>query len=156
MTITSKRADEGVRRSYKMRAYPTPGQVVIFERLCRAKCEAWNWAFNARQECYAQQQRLLGRFELSRMLTVHKPTSDGLARAPREMLDQVLRDFDQAFKNFWADRAELPCMKTDWTSVRFKLRRFPEPADGQRHVQQVWTTVRLEREPCARSRGWRR
>jgi putative transposase len=112
-------------RAYRLRAYPTRAQARAIGRLIGAARFVWNWALSRRSEAYNADNTRLNWIALSRELTALKvaPETSWLAELPREPFNQVLRDQERAFANFFAKRAKYPrfCRRGGKASVRFTL-----------------------------------
>jgi hypothetical protein len=85
----------------RYRAYPTPGQA---ERLtgwghsCRA---VWNLALEQRRFAWRQRARTLRSAEQCRHLTDARADLPWLADLPAQSAQQVLRQLDRAYDNWW-------------------------------------------------------
>lgn len=114
-----------IERAYRVRLYPKPAQARTLRRLLGARRFIWNWALRTKDEAWRADCTKLGAIELSRLFTVLRSTGDTawLATLPRQPFDQTLRDFDRAWKNFFAGRAERPRRRRFGTvnSMRFTL-----------------------------------
>lgn len=117
--------DRTIERAYRVRVRFTRAQTRLFRRLCGAKRFVWNWALRRKDEAYRADGTKLDWIALSREFTVLKaqPDTAWLAELPREPFNQVLRDFDRAWENFFASRARRPRRKKRGAvdSVRFTL-----------------------------------
>ena len=100
-------------RAYRVRLRPKPAQERMLHRLIGAKRFVWNWALRRKEEVWRADGTRFNAIALSRELTAlrHAATTAWLAELPREPLNQVLRDFDRAWQNFFADRAKRPRRK---------------------------------------------
>lgn len=114
-----------IERAYRMRVYPTRKQRVVLGRLFGASRYVWNWALARRTEAYRGDGTRLNWVALCREFTeLRRAEGTGwLAELPREPFNQVLRDLERAFTNFFAQRAEYPRFKRRGgkASVRFTL-----------------------------------
>jgi putative transposase len=114
-----------VERAYRLRIYPTRRQRKMLSRLYGSARFVWNWALERRKELYAAEGKYLGWVELSAEFTrLRKAEATAwLGELPREPFAQVLRDQEQAFKNFFKGRARYPRFrrKGGRSSVRFTL-----------------------------------
>ena len=114
-----------IERAYRVRLKLKPAQVRLLNRLLGAKRFTWNWALRRKKEAFEADGTKLGWAELSREFTVLRsaPDTAWLATLSREPFNQVLRDFDRGWKNFFAGRARRPRRKKYGTvsSVRFTL-----------------------------------
>jgi len=73
----------------------------------------WNKALDLQKERFAAGEKKLGYASLCKELTTWKqqPETRFLCEAPIHVLQQSLKDLDQAYANFFAHRAELPLFK---------------------------------------------
>lgn len=112
-------------RAYRVRLRPTPAQTRTLSRLFGAKRFVWNWALRRKNDAWRADGTKLSGIDLSREFTVLRtqPETAWLSSLPREPFNQVLRDFDRAWKNFFAGRAKRPRRKKFGTvdAVRFTL-----------------------------------
>lgn len=131
-------------RAYRMRAEPTGVQARTLAQLVGAARHVWNWSLALRSNAYRERGERLNWIALSRLLTEYRrdPARPWLAALPREPFNQVLRDQERAFTNFFAKRAAYPRFKRrgGQASVRFTLdqRRQQVHDTGGR-----WVTVDL-------------
>src|ERR687887_484680 len=100
-------------RSYRIRAYPNGAQRRLLDRWFGATRWLWNTALEIRGEAYRACGLTLTGNDLSRWLTSWKRTSghEWLAEIPATALTQCLSDQDNAFRNFFAQRARYPRFK---------------------------------------------
>ncbi|EQD27422.1 transposase, IS605 OrfB family, partial [mine drainage metagenome] len=112
-------------RAYRLRVYPSRAQRLVLGRLFGAARFVWNWALARRSDAYQADQSKLNWVALSREFTAlrHAPETAWLAELPREPFNQVLRDQERAFANFFAQRAKYPRFRRRGAqaSVRFTL-----------------------------------
>ena len=125
-----------IERAYRVRLRPTPAQARTLQRLLGAKRFVWNWALARKDEAWRDERLRLNGIALSREFTVLRQQSDTswLATLPREPFNQVLRDFDRAWANFFAGRAKRPRHKKRGSvdSVRFTLDQRQQLVDRAR------------------------
>lgn len=123
--MTDSAPDPTIFRAYRMRVYPTRTQAQVLSRLAGATRFVWNWALDRRSTAYRADGTKLNWIALSRELTVLKsaPDTAWLSDLPREPFNQVLRDQERAFANFFAKRASYPKFRRRGTasSLRFTL-----------------------------------
>ena len=112
-------------RAYRLRCYPSARQRRALGRLFGASRFVWNWALARRTSAYQADQTRLNWVSLSREFTGLRqaPETHWLAELPREPFNQVLRDQERAFQNFFARRARTPRFRRRGRheSVRFTL-----------------------------------
>ena len=128
-------------RAYRVRLAPKPEQTRMLQRLLGAKRFVWNWALRRKEEAWRADCTGLNAVALSRQFTMLRQQSDSawLASLPREPFNQVLRDFDRAWKNFFAGRAKRPRRKKRGSvdAVRFTLDQRRQQVDRERGVVQL-------------------
>ena len=97
-------------RAYRLRCYPSARQRRVLGRLFGASRFVWNWGLARRTSAYHADQTRLNWIALSREFTALRqaPETHWLAELPREPFNQVLRDQERAFQNFFARRARYP------------------------------------------------
>jgi putative transposase len=102
-----------VKRSYKYRLYPTPGQAVELGRTFGCVRLVYNKALDARTAAWYREQRRMTYVETSAMLTVWKRTQElaFLNEVSCVPLQQTLRHLQDAFVSFWEGRARYPRFK---------------------------------------------
>jgi putative transposase len=82
-----------------------------FTRMAGAKRFVWNKALELQKERYALGLKHLTAFELNNLLPSWKKEYPWMREAHSQVLQQVLKDLDRAYKNFFAGRAERPQRK---------------------------------------------
>jgi len=124
-----------IARAYRMRAYPNKAQQRMLSRLSGATRFVWNWALDLRSAAYRADGTKLNWIALSRAFTQLRaaPDTAWLSDLPREPFNQVLRDQERAFVNFFAQRAKYPRFRRRGapTGMRFTI--------DQRHVERTLT-----------------
>lgn len=114
-----------IERAYRMRAYPTPAQQALLGRLLGATRYVWNWSLARRSAAWREREERMNWVTLSRDFTLLRKAEGTawLSELPREPFNQVLRDQERAFANFYAKRAKYPRFKRrqDHSSLRFTL-----------------------------------
>ncbi len=133
-------------RAYRLRVYPSRAQRLVLGRLFGAARFAWNWALSRRSDAYKAGKSKLNWVALSREFTALKaaPETAWLAQLPREPFNQVLRDQERAFANFFAKRAKYPRFRRRGAraSVRFTLdQRRAQVSRGEGKAR--WAYVQL-------------
>lgn len=108
-------------KSYRYRALPTASQEERFRQYAGARRYTYNWALARRKEHYAATGKSLSVRELCAELTVLKrqPATAWLREMNAQMLQQAIRDLDNAFATFFARRARFP---------RFRSKRRDRPS----------------------------
>lgn len=99
-----------IRRTYRMRVYPTAAQQEQLAPWFGAACWVWNHSLERRSKAYRCRGESVSGVDVSRALTKLKRTRryGWLAEVPSALLQQKLRDQDCAFANFFAGRTEYP------------------------------------------------
>jgi putative transposase len=142
-----------IERAYRMRVYATPRQAMKLARLAGACRYVWNWALARRTRAYRAEGTRVNWIELSRAFTALKgqPDTAWLARLPREPFNQVLRDQERAFANFFGHRASYPRFRRRGgkLAMRFTLDQRREQLD---RGTGRWARVRLPGVGCLKLR----
>jgi putative transposase len=109
---------EIVKRAYKYRFYPTPGQAEELARTFGCVRLVYNKALEERTRAYALQGRRVSYVESSACLTEWKRSGefDFLSEVSSVPLQQALRHLQAGFANFFAKRAKYPTFKSRKTS----------------------------------------
>ncbi len=132
-------------RAYRLRCYPSARQRRALGRLFGASRFVWNWALARRTSAYQVDQTRLNGVSLSREFTGLRQAAEThwLAEQPREPFNQVLRDQERAFQNFFARRARYPRFRRrgGHESVRFTLDQ--RRAQVERVATPRWALVDL-------------
>ena len=97
-----------IERAYRMRVYPSRAQRRQLGQIMGATRFVWNWALGRRSAAYRAGGTTLNWIALSRAFTALRaaPETAWLGELPREPFNQVLRDQERAFQNFFAKRAK--------------------------------------------------
>ncbi|WP_066368528.1 RNA-guided endonuclease InsQ/TnpB family protein [Herbidospora mongoliensis] len=121
-----------VKRAYKYRFYPTPGQAAELARTFGCARMVYNKALEERTRAYTLEGRKVSYVESSAALTEWKRTDDlaFLNEVSSVPLQQALRHLQAAFANFFARRAGYPTFKSrkksrasaEYTRSAFKYR----------------------------------
>ncbi|HEX6453061.1 MAG TPA: RNA-guided endonuclease TnpB family protein [Trebonia sp.] len=107
-----------VRRAYKYRFYPSPGQETELLRTFGCVRKVWNLALDARTEAWYQRQERFSYAQSSAMLTEWKRSGElgYLNEVSSVPLQQALRHLQGAFVSFWEKRSQYPRFKSRRTS----------------------------------------
>ena len=102
-----------VRRAYRYRFYPTPVQVEQLARTFGCVRYVYNRALAERSRAWTQEQRRVTYAETDKMLTGWKrdPDTAWLAEPSKGPLQAALRNLQNAYVNFWSNRAKYPTFK---------------------------------------------
>jgi putative transposase len=103
-----------VKRAFKFRFYPTPGQAAELARTFGCVRKVYNLALAARTEAWTLRQERVNYNATSAMLTAWKKTGElaFLNDVSSVPLQQALRHLQVAFTNFFAKRAKYPSFKS--------------------------------------------
>ena len=135
-----------IERAYRMRVYPSRAQRRQLGQLMGATRFVWNWALDRRSAAYRADGTTLNWIALSRAFTALRaaPETAWLGELPREPFNQVLRDQERAFQNFFARRAKYPHFRRRGVphGIRFTLdQRREQVARGEENDR--WARVSL-------------
>ena len=127
----------------RYRAYPTPGQagrLTGWGHSCRA---VWNLALEQRRFAWRQRGRTVWSAEQCRHLTDARADLPWLADLPAQSAQQVLRQLDRAYDNWWNPEhpAQAPTFRK--RSGRGLSVPFPGQAVQVRKCSRRWAEVRL-------------
>lgn len=102
-----------MKRAYRYRFYPTPGQAEQLAKTFGCVRYVYNRALAERSRAWTQEQRRVTHAETDRMLTAWKrdPGTAWLAEPSKGPLQATLRNLQTAYSNFWAKRARYPTFK---------------------------------------------
>lgn len=113
----------------------------MLSRLLGAKRFVWNWALRRKDDAWRADGTKLNGIALSREFTILRKAegTDWLATLPREPFNQVLRDFDRGWANFFAGRAKRPRRKKRGavSAVRFTLDQRRQQVDREGGTVQI-------------------
>jgi putative transposase len=103
-----------VKRAFKYRFYPTPGQADLLNRTFGCVRYVYNRALAERSRAWTQEQRRVTHAETDKMLTAWKqdPETAWLTEPSKGPLQATLRDLQTAYVNFWQKRAKHPRFKS--------------------------------------------
>ncbi|WUH99734.1 transposase [Spirillospora sp. NBC_00431] len=103
-----------VKRAYRYRFYPTPGQAQELARTFGCVRLVYNKALEERSRAYAAERRRVSYAQTSAMLTAWKrsPELAFLGEVSSVPLQQALRHLHAGFVNFFAKRAQYPAFKS--------------------------------------------
>lgn len=103
-----------VKRAYRYRFYPSPGQEAELLRTFGCVRKVWNLALDARTTAWYQRAERVSYVQSSAMLTEWKRTEDlaYLNDVSSVPLQQALRHLQGAFAAFWDKRAKYPKFKS--------------------------------------------
>jgi transposase len=110
-----------VQQAFRYRLAPDGAQRRAFARFAGAKRFVWNKAL--------QQDEYLGYAKTTALLPVWKQESPWLRETHSQVLQQGLKDLDEAFQNFFQGRNSFPKPKKKGKSI--DSFRFPQGSKGQ-------------------------
>jgi putative transposase len=139
----------------RYRAHPTPQQadrLAEWGHACRA---VWNLALEQRQHLYRHRGVTLRAVEQCAQLTQARAELPWLADLPAQSAQQVLRQLDRAYDNWWNPQhpAHTPTFRKRSTTCL--VVPFPGQAVKIRKLNRKWTEVRLPKVGWVRFR-WSR
>lgn len=113
-------------QAFKYELMPTGEQQRQMRRFAGSCRFVFNKALALQKERYEQSEKKLGYAGLCKRLTEwrHDPETAWLKDAPTHPLQQVLKDLERAYSNFFAKRADFPRFKKKAQSDSF---RYPDP-----------------------------
>src|SRR6266545_2522554 len=126
----------------RYRAYPTPeqaGRLAEWGHCCRA---VWNLALEQRQYLYRHRGYTLRAVEQCAQLTQARAELPWLADLPAQSAQQVLRQLDRAYDNWWNPEhpAKAPTFRRRGAGLSIP---FPGQAVAVRKLSRRWAEVRL-------------
>jgi len=113
-----------IHTTYRYRLEPIAEQAAQMRRFAGARRWVWNWALARKRAHYQATRKGISYQDLCAELTTLKrlPETAWLAGINAQLLQQALRDLEQAFKNFFAKRARFPRFKRKKTDrPRFRI-----------------------------------
>jgi putative transposase len=118
-----------VKRAYKYRFYPSPGQAAELSRTFGCVRVVWNRALAERTAAWYQRQERVTYVQSSALLTEWKKSDDlaYLTEVSSVPLQQALRHLQAAFAAFWEKRAGYPrfkCRKRSRQSAEYTRSAF--------------------------------
>lgn len=131
-------------RGYKFRLYATEEQEVLFGTFAGVCRFIYNLALEQRRDWWrayrANEGRNIGYVSQARELTALRAEFDWIGAVSVTCQQQVLRDLDSAYQNFFAGRAEYPRprKKGERDAFRFVARECP-----WRKLNAKWAVIRL-------------
>ncbi|WP_422472855.1 RNA-guided endonuclease InsQ/TnpB family protein [Endozoicomonas sp. ALB032] len=99
------------KRAYKERFYPTPEQEILLAQSFGCARFVYNNTLRFRTDAYYKDGQSISHSEAEKRLVSLKTEFPFLADVSSVILQQTLRDQQEAFKNFWAGRAKYPKFK---------------------------------------------
>lgn len=122
-----------LRRVYRFQMRPNRAQETMLSQFAGARRFVWNWALARRIAYYKEHGKGIPRGDLSAKLTALKaePETMWLREMNAQALQQVLRDLDRTYANFFARRARHPRFKSRKRDTqRFRIPQGVTVRDG--------------------------
>jgi putative transposase len=134
------------RKVYRFRMEPTRAQGEALLWMAGARRFVWNWGLARRKEAYAATRKGLTYNQQAAELTALKkqPEMAWLREADSQLLQQALKDLDQAFTAFFEKRAGFPCFKSKKRDEpRFRIPQRVKVEDSKVYIPKVgWVRIR--------------
>ena len=113
-------------QAYKFRLEPTFEQRILLKKFAGCVRVVWNKGLALQQFLHAEGQKKLGYAGLCKELTSWRNASETpwLAEASVDIEQQILKDLERAYTNFFEKRTEFPRFKKKGARDSF---RFPKP-----------------------------
>ncbi len=125
-------------KCYRYRLNPTPEQEAIFLQWAGCRRFTWNWALARRRQHYVETGKSLSFANLCLELTALKKLLPWLKEADSQCLQQVLRDLDTAYTNFFQKRARFPKRKKKYKCPNaFRIPQRVGVKDGQLSLPKI-------------------
>lgn len=99
-------------KAYKYRLYPNKAQAQFFEQTFGCVRFVYNWGLDAKINSYTKTGKSPNYFDLAVQLPQLKKQYEWLKIAPANTLQQSLRHLDNAYTNFFHNRAGFPNFKS--------------------------------------------
>jgi putative transposase len=93
-----------ISKSFKYQLRLTREQESLCNQTAGSCRYVWNRGLALKKELWEEKKQNLSRFDLDKLLTEWKKELDWLSLCPSQSLQQVNKDLDQAFKNFFRGR----------------------------------------------------
>jgi len=113
-------------QAYKFRLEPTGEQRILLRKFAGCVRVVWNKGLALQQSLHNEGQKKLGYAGLCKELTTWRNSSETpwLAEASVDIEQQILKDLERAYTNFFEKRADFPRFKKKGARDSF---RFPQP-----------------------------
>ena len=109
------------KRAYKYRFYPTPEQEILLAQSFGCARFVYNNTLRFRTDAYYSDGKSVSHSEAEKRLVSLKKEFPWLNDVSSVLLQQCLRDQQEAFKNFWAGRAKYPNFKKKHSKQSIRL-----------------------------------
>ncbi|MGW2271373.1 RNA-guided endonuclease InsQ/TnpB family protein [Streptomyces yangpuensis] len=126
----------------KYRAYPAGDQTRVLTRWGHTARALWNVALEQRVYLWEQRRYTLRSAEQCKQLTAARADVDWIGELPAQAGQQILRQLDRAYENFWdpTHPARFPARKKRGSRLSVS---FPGQAVAVRKLNRTWAEVRL-------------
>jgi putative transposase len=113
-------------QAYKFRLEPTYEQQILLRKFAGCARVVWNKGLVLQQSLHAEGQKKLGYAGLCKELTSWRNSKETpwLAEASVDIEQQILKDLERSYTNFFEKRADFPRFKKKGARDSF---RFPQP-----------------------------
>jgi putative transposase len=98
-------------QAFRYRIEPNGAQKRAMSQFAGNARKVWNLAWARQQEIYAESKQFSNSFGMNYWLLAWKEEFPYLQQSPSQTLQQVTKNLDLAFKNFFAKRADFPKLK---------------------------------------------
>ncbi len=146
-----------LKKVYRFRLKPTATQEEGLHRLAGARRFVYNWALERRRSYYKEHAKSITHKQLSAELTALKrqPERAWLNESDSQSLQQVLKDLERAFKNFFERRTGYPRFKSRRRdSLTFRIPQRVRVEGEKLYVPKVgWVRFRKSRQIEGRTKG---
>ncbi len=129
-----------IQKTYQFRMEPTASQAELLLRFAGARRYLWNWGLDRKRTYYQAHRQGLSFTRLCAELTALKqqPETAWLREVDSQLLQQALRDLEQAFTNFFARRARYPRFKSKKRdTARFRIPQRVTVQDGAISIPKI-------------------
>lgn len=123
-------------KSFKFQLLPKSKHDLIMRRFAGCCRFVWNRALALEKEAFETDGKRIGYTRLSGLLPIWKKEQETafLAESNAQILQQTLKDLDQAYQNFFAKRAELPKFKKKGRTNSFRFPQGFKLDEGNRRI----------------------
>ena len=98
--------------TYKFRIYPDKETTKLLIRWFGCNRYVWNWGLERKNKYYKETGKFLSYLQLAKELTILKREYTWLKEAPSQALQQVLKQLETAFSNFFERKSGYPKFKS--------------------------------------------
>ncbi len=141
-----------IQKTFQFRMEPTAAQAQRLLQFAGARRFVWNWGLDRKRAYYRAHGRGLSYIALAAELTTLKrqPATAWLREVDSQLLQQALRDLEQAFTNFFEHRARFPRFKMKKRDqARFRIPQRVTVHDGVVSLPKLGTIRLRQHRPLA-------